>query len=244
MESEETRWVVSEVYDAPQKLSLAKMSRDDQPREKLIDKGPEALSNAELLAILIGSGNADESAVALMQRIMHECKNSLKRLGRMTLDELKDYKGIGDAKAVTIAAACELGRRRQAEGPIERESMETAKEVYDYMHPKMQDLDVEEAWVLLLNNNLKLQKAERISHGGLSETSVDVRLIMRHAVLNNSTAIVLVHNHPSGNNRPSRDDDNLTKRVSDACRTMRLHLADHIIITDGNYYSYREENKL
>lgn len=237
-------WFVSEVFDAPQKVSMDKWSRDDQPREKLVDKGADALSNAELLAILIGSGTKKESALDLTKRIMRTCDDSLKTLGRMSIDELKDFHGIGDAKAVTIAAACELGKRRQAEGPTERESMGTSALIYDYMLPKMQDLDTEEAWVLLCNNSLKLIKAVRLSHGGLTETAVDVRIVMREAIMANATCIVLVHNHPSGNVRPSRDDDGLTTLVKNACKTMRMHLADHIIVTDGNYYSYRDNGKL
>lgn len=229
----------------PDKLKINQWSEEDRPREKLGRLGAGALSSAELLAILIGSGSADENAVELMQKVLHGCGNSLKALGRMTVEDLKRYKGIGEAKAITILAACELGKRRQQEGAAERLDLSSAKSIYEYLHPKMQDLPTEEAWILLLNHNFKLiGDAIRLSQGGLTETAVDVRLIVRHAIMSNATVVVLAHNHPSNNARPSHNDDNITRQVGDALRLMRLHLADHLIITDGNYYSYQEHGKL
>lgn len=237
-------WKVSEVF-GPYKLKINQWSEEDRPREKLGRLGAGALSSAELLAILIGSGSADENAVELMQKVLHGCGNSLKALGRMTVEDLKRYKGIGEAKAITILAACELGKRRQQEGAAERLDLSSAKSIYEYLHPKMQDLPTEEAWILLLNHNFKLiGDAIRLSQGGLTETAVDVRLIVRHAIMSNATVVVLAHNHPSNNARPSHNDDNITRQVGDALRLMRLHLADHLIITDGNYYSYQEHGKL
>jgi len=237
-------WKVSEVF-GPYKLKINQWSEEDRPREKLGRLGAGALSSAELLAILIGSGSADENAVELMQKVLHGCGNSLKSLGRMTVDDLKRYKGIGEAKAITILAACELGKRRQQEGAAERLDLSSAQSIYEYLHPKMQDLPTEEAWILLLNHNFKLiGDAIRLSQGGLTETAVDVRLIVRHAIMNNATVVVLAHNHPSNNVRPSHNDDNITRQVGDALRLMRLHLADHLIITDGNYYSCQEHGKL
>lgn len=206
--------------------------------------GAASLGNAELLAILIGSGTPQESAVELMKRVMADCNNSLNTLGKRSINELTKYNGVGPAKAITILAACELGKRRQMEGAEERADLGSATAIYNYMHPKMQDLDTEEAWILLMNRSFKLIKSQCISHGGISETAVDVRIIMREALLNNSTVIALCHNHPSGNTNPSRDDDRLTQNVKAAAETMRIHLADHVIVTDGNYYSYREHGKL
>ena len=144
-----------------------------------------------------------------------------------------------------MLAACELGKRRQQENALERLDLSCAESIYEYLRPKMQDLATEEAWILLLNHNFKLiGDAVRISQGGLTETAVDVRLIVKYAILGNATVVVLAHNHPSGNARPSRNDDNITRQVGDALKLMRLHLADHIIITDGNYYSYQENGKL
>ncbi|MBQ8097128.1 MAG: DNA repair protein RadC [Prevotella sp.] len=226
------------------KLTIAHWAEDDQPREKLRDKGPQALSNAELLAILIGSGTPGVSAVELMQTVLNGCNNNLNSLGKMTIRQLMDYKGIGEAKAITILAACELGKRRQAVSPEERPSLTTATKVYHYMHPKLQDLDVEEFWVLLLNQNYRLIKEIKIAHGGISEVTVDIRIIMREAVLANATILAVCHNHPSGSIQPSKPDDHLTQSIKNACNLMRLHLMDHIIIADGLYYSYHEQGRL
>ena len=226
------------------KLSISQWSEDDQPREKLRDKGPQALSNAELLAILIGSGTPGTSAVELMQEVLKDCNNNLNTLGKLSIRDLCTYKGIGEAKAITILAACELGKRRQQESPEERPKLETATKIYNEMHPQMQDLDVEEFWVLLLNQNYRLIKKVRISHGGITETAVDIRIIMKEAVLANCTILAICHNHPSGNLSPSRHDNELTKDIKRACELMRIHFLDHVIITDGQYYSYHELGKV
>lgn len=226
------------------RLSINEWAEEDRPREKLQALGAECLSNAELLAILIGSGSTDESAVALMKRIMNDCSNNLNTLGKMSIRELTAYKGMGPAKAITILAACELGKRRQKTQVEERRRLSSPQDIYEYMHPTMQDLDVEEAWVLLLNQGFRLIKPVRLSHGGISETAVDIRLIMKEAIVNNATVIALCHNHPSNNLFPSRNDDNLTRNVKKACETMRIHFLDHVIITDGAYYSYSEKGRL
>lgn len=226
------------------RLSINEWAEEDRPREKLQALGAECLSNAELLAILIGSGSTDESAVALMKRIMNDCSNNLNTLGKMSIRELTAYKGMGPAKAITILAACELGKRRQKTQVEERRCLSSPQDIYEYMHPTMQDLDVEEAWVLLLNQGFRLIKPIRLSHGGISETAVDIRLIMKEAIVNNATVIALCHNHPSNNLFPSRNDDNLTRNVKKACETMRIHFLDHVIVTDGAYYSYSEKGRL
>ncbi len=225
-------------------ITIARWAEEDRPREKLMQNGPGVLSDSELLAILIGSGSTKESAVSLMQRILADCGNNLNTLGKMSLHELMRYNGIGEAKAVTILAACELGKRRHATPAAVRPDLGSASAAYDYMLPKMQDLDVEEAWVLLMNQRFHLVKAVRLSHGGLSETAVDVRIVMREAILAGATVLTLCHNHPSGNCRPSGDDDRLTQKIRKACETMRIYMADHIIVTDGCYYSYAEEGRL
>lgn len=227
-----------------EKLTIAQWSEDDQPREKLRDKGPQSLSNAELLAILIGSGAPGTSAVELMQDILNDCNNNLNTLGKMTIRDLCTYKGIGEAKAISILAACELGKRRQMESPEERPDLGTATRIYNHMHPVMQDLDVEEFWVLLLNQHYRLIKKVRISHGGITETAVDIRIVMKEAVLANCTILAICHNHPSGNLSPSRYDNELTKDIKRACELMRIHFLDHVIITDGHYYSYHELGKV
>ncbi|MDD7317231.1 MAG: DNA repair protein RadC [Prevotellaceae bacterium] len=226
------------------RLSINNWSEEDRPREKLAAMGAESLTNAELLAILIGSGNTEESAGDLMKKILNDCKNRLNVLGKMSIAELTAYKGIGEAKAITILAACELGKRRQSEEVAERKDLGSATAIYNFMRPKMEDLDVEEAWVILLNQKFKLIKAERLSRGGITETAVDVRMIVKTAILNNSTVVVLVHNHPSNSATPGRDDDRLTESLDKACDLMRLYFLDHVIVTDSTYYSYREEGRL
>lgn len=225
-------------------IAINHWAEEDRPREKLMLKGAAALSDSELLAILIGSGSTRESAVALMQRILADCDGNLNTLGKMSLHDLMKYNGIGEAKAISIIAACELGKRRQATKPADRPDLGSALAVYDFMLPKMQDLDTEEAWVLLMNQRFRLIKAVRLSHGGLSETAVDVRVILREALLANATVLTLTHNHPSGNCRPSGDDDRLTQKLKRAAETMRIYMVDHVIITDGKYYSYAEEGKI
>ncbi|MFC2739999.1 MAG: DNA repair protein RadC [Prevotella sp.] len=226
------------------KLNINEWAEEDRPREKLLRLGAAALSDAELLAILIGSGLTRESAVDLTRRILSDCNNNLNTLGKLTIRQLQQYNGVGPAKAITILAACELGKRRGMERPEERPDLGSATAIYNYMHPRVQDLDVEEAWILLMNRNFKLIKSLCVSHGGLSETAVDVRVIMREAILCNATVLAFCHNHPSGNARPSRMDDTLTQRIKEASELMRVHLLDHVIVTDGRYYSYHEEGRL
>ena len=228
------------------KLNINQWAEEDRPREKMMRLGAEALSNAELLAIIIGSGSPQESAVDLMKRVLNDCSNNLNTLGKMSINELTSskYKGLGTAKAITIMAACELGKRRQKEKAEERVRLDSAMSIYELMKPMMQDLSEEEAWLLMMNQNFKLIKEIRLSHGGITETAVAVTLIVKNALLCNATVVALCHNHPSNNPHPSGDDDNITRRIAEACKIMRLHFLDHLIITDDNYYSYREEGRL
>lgn len=205
--------------------------------------GPSALSDAELLAILVGSGSTKEDAVTLMKRILADCNNNLNTLGKKSIHDLCQFNGVGPAKAISILAACELGKRRQQEKPEERPDLGTATRIYNHMHPLMQDLDVEEFWLLLMNQNYRLIKKVRIAHGGISEVTVDIRILIREAVLNNATILAVCHNHPSGSLRPSRADDDLTRSIRQACDLMRIKFMDHVIITDGAYYSYHEEGR-
>ena len=231
------------IADTPHKLSVKEWAKEDRPREKMADLGTEALSNAELLAILIGSGSTDESAVELMKHVLADCNNNLNTLGKKSIQDLTKYKGIGEAKAITILAACELGKRRQAESPEERPDLSTATKIYRHMHHLMQDLDVEEFWVLLMNQHYRLIKKVKISHGGITETAVDIRIIFKEAVLANATILAVCHNHPSGNLTPSRADEELTKSIQKACELMRIYFMDHVIVTDGQYYSFHELGK-
>lgn len=225
------------------KLSINRWAEEDRPREKMMSKGAQALTNAELLAILIGSGSGDDSAVSLMQKVLASYGDSLDRVGRLSVEELCHFKGIGPAKAITILAACELGRRRAVEQP-ERRQVRSAAQVYDYFYPLMRDLPVEEFHVLLLNQSATVIDSVRIGVGGLTETAVDVRVILREALLKRATSLILCHNHPSGNLRPSAHDDRLTRQVQEAARLLNLNLADHVIFTDSGYYSYADEGRL
>lgn len=226
------------------KLNITQWAEEDRPREKLRDLGPDALSDSELLAILVGSGSTKETAVELMKRVLSDCQNNLNTLGKKTIRELCEYNGIGEAKAITILAACELGKRRQREKAEERKELGSATAIYELMHPQLQDLDVEEFWALYMNQHHRLIKKVRISHGGITETAVDVRIIMREAVLANCTVLAVCHNHPSGNLVPSKADDDLTRCIRRACEVMRIYFLDHVIITDGRYFSYHEQGKM
>ena len=227
-----------------EKLNINQWAEEDRPREKMERLGPQALSDAELLAILIGSGSPKEDAVSLMKRILSDCNNNLNTLGKKSIRDLCQYNGVGPAKAITIMAACELGKRRQQEKAEERPDIGTATRIYNYLHPILQDKDVEEFWILLLNQNHRLIKKMCIAHGGISEVSVDIRIIIREAVLVNATMLAVCHNHPSGSLKPSRMDDDLTSSIQKACQLMRIRFLDHVIVTDGAYYSYHEEGKV
>lgn len=224
--------------------SITQLKADDRPRERLARLGAAALSDAELLAILIGSGSPEENAVLLMQRLMADCGNNLNTLGKMTIDALCRYNGIGPAKAITILAACELGKRRQREEAAERPRVTASADIYTYFLDSLRDAPVEECHVLLLNHSLRVIGARCVGRGGITGTVVDVRLVLREALLAHATAIALCHNHPSGNVAPSREDDALTERLARAARTMDIRLVDHVVLTDGRYYSYNDEGRL
>ena len=226
------------------KVNIKDLPIEARPREKMMAHGAEALTDAELLAILIGSGNAEETAVGLMQRVLKDCNNSLNTLGRMTMEELtRNYKGIGEAKAITLLAACELGRRRRREEIVEQKRIMSSADAYEYF-ARMHDLPLEECHVLLLRQNHSIIGEALISKGGIAGTAVDVREVLRHALLQRATAILLCHNHPSGNVLPGREDDQLTRRMAEAARMVDIKLLDHIIVACGNYYSYSEQGRL
>lgn len=227
-----------------ERLTITQWAEEDRPREKMMMHGASALSNAELLAILIGSGNAEESAVELMRKMLNDYHNNLNELGKASIEELCRYKGIGSAKAISILAASELGKRRKEETVKERITILSSKDVYECFYPLMCDLPTEECWVLLLNQASKVIDKVKISAGGLSATAVDVRCILREALMKRASAIVLCHNHPSGNIRPSKEDDLLTKHVAQASGCMDIRLVDHIILTDGAFYSYADEGRI
>lgn len=225
-------------------VSIKNWAEDDRPREKMMTHGAQSLSKAELLAILIGSGVPGVSAVELMRKILADYSDSLNLLSKASMQDLMRYKGVGEAKAITILAACQLANERMKEETLERTKMGSSNDAYEYFRPRMQDLTVEECHILLLNTNLRIIGSVMISHGGLTGASVDVREILRHSLINQATAIVLCHNHPSGNTTPSRDDDQLTLRVKEACRMVNIRLLDHIILGDTTYFSYMDNDRL
>lgn len=225
-------------------LKITQLCEKDRPREKLAERGAAALSSAELLAILIGSGNTEENAVQLMERVLVDNDGRLNRLGRRSIDELCAYKGMGPAKAVTILAACELGKRRMIEDVEERQKFSSSRDIFDYFLPRMKDLDVEQCHVLLLTNALTLVGSKCVSSGGITGTVVDIRLVMAAALGANAPAIALCHNHPSGRCRPSGEDDRLTRRIAEAAKIMDIRFIDHIVLTEQTYYSYSDEGKL
>ncbi len=223
------------------KLSIKEWAVEDRPREKMQAKGVRSLSEAELIAILIGSGNLDESAVELSRRIMASVNNNLNELGKKTIIDLQKFKGIGPAKAITIAAAMELGRRRKESEPDEKPKVITSSDAAKIFNPLLSDLPHEEFWILLLNrNNLVLDKM-MVSQGGMAGTVIDVRIILRKALENGANSIILCHNHPSGNLIPSEADKEITKKIKEAGKHMDIPVLDHIIIGNGSYFSFADE---
>lgn len=225
------------------KKSIKEWAIDDRPREKAMKNGVSTLSKSELLAILVGSGNDEETAVDLMKRVLDSCGNSISELARLSVDDLCTFKGIGPAKAISIVAACELWKRREGK-ENEQPCISSSRDMYNYFHPILCDSPVERCYVLLLNRMNRVLDHVLIGTGGLTATLVDIRLVMREALMKRATTIALCHNHPSGSTKPSRDDDKLTENLSQACKVMNIRLLDHIIVTDGAYYSYNDEARL
>ena len=226
------------------KPSIKEMPADERPREKAMKHGVATLSTAELLGLLIGTGNDEETAVGLMRKVLASCSDSIAELARLSIDDLCQFKGIGPAKAIAIQAVCELWKRRSSAERPERARILSSKALFDYFHPLLCDSSVEHCYVLLLSSMNKVIDHVLIGTGGLTATVVDVRLIIREALLKRATAIAVCHNHPSGNLKPSREDDTLTANLAGACKVMNIRMLDHIIITDKAYYSYNDEGRL
>jgi len=224
-------------------VSIKNRAEEDRPREKLVTNGASTLSNAELLAILIGTGSQGKSAIDLMREIMKDCNNKFSNLSRMSIQELMSYKGIGFAKAITLKAAAEIGIRSETE-EVDHKRLTSPHEIYNYMRHRMCDLDHEECYALFFNNNMRFIDDKRISSGGMTETVVDVRIILREALLRRATAIAMLHNHPSGSLTPSNADNKLTAKVRNACKLMNINFIDHLIVSDCGYYSYLEQGVL
>jgi len=227
------------------KLSIKKWAEEDRPREKLLSKGPAALSDAELIAILISTGNHKESAVQLSQRILFSVKNNLNELGKLSVNKLvNDFYGIGEAKAITILAALELGKRRGTSEGLPRKRITSSRDIFLLFHPRLSDLPYEELWVAFTNQAGKVVDEMKVSQGGISATAADIRLILRAALNVLATGIALCHNHPSGNLKPSREDDILTDRLKQSAQLMDIAFLDHVILTDTAYFSYGDEARI
>lgn len=225
-------------------FSIKNWNEDDRPREKMMLKGRVALSDAELVAILIGSGSRNESAVSLSQRILASVDNNLSELGRLSIADLMEFKGIGNAKAITIAAAAELGRRRRTGEALERKKITSSNSVFEFIQPVIGELPHEEFWILYLNNSNKVIKSAQLSKGGITGTVVDVRLAFKEALQLGAVGIILAHNHPSGTLKPSQADIQLTKKLKIAGDSLDIKVLDHLIVTEKAYFSFADENML
>jgi len=227
------------------RLSIKEWKEEDRPREKLIEKGARALSDAELLAILIASGNKDESAVELSRRILHQVNNNLNELGKVELSFLvNSFKGIGQAKAITILAALELGRRRKLADALEKSKITSSQDVFHLFEPLLSDLPHEEFWILLLNRANKVIGQHCVSQGGTGQTVVEIPIILKIAIEKFATGIIACHNHPSGSMTPSQPDMDITKKLFEACKIIGISLLDHLIIAHHQYYSFADEGMI
>ena len=225
-------------------LSIKNWAEDDRPREKLLNKGASVLSDAELLTIMIGSGSRNESAVQLCRKILKASHDNLNELARLSIDELCKFKGIGEAKAITISAALELGNRRKTNEVRERARITQSRDLFELFEPILLDLKHEEFWVALLNGANKVLDVKRLTQGGTRQTVVDIPMILKMSLEKSAPAIAVAHNHPSGQDNPSREDDAITQRIKKGCEAIDIRLLDHIIIAGGKYYSFADEGKI
>ena len=227
------------------RLTIRDWAEDDRPREKMLRKGTQSLSDAELLAILIAIGNKNETAVELARRILNDCRDNLNELAQLTIADLcKRFKGIGEAKAITIMAALELGKRRKTSDILDRKKIVSSKDLFDLFEPQLVDLPHEEFWLGMLNGANKVIEIKRLTQGGSKQTVVDVPMLLKLALEKSAQAVAVAHNHPSGQNRPSHEDEAITRRIKTGCEAIGIVLLDHIIIARGDYYSFSDEGKM
>ena len=223
-------------------IPITDWDEDDRPREKLLKSGRQGLSDSELLAIILGSGSRDKSAVDLAKEILKDCNNNLDELGKVSIESLMNYKGVGEAKAIKIAAVLELGRRRQASQALEKQAIRSSHDAYETLRPILSDLAHEEFWILILNTANKVIRKERISSGGINATIADPRIIFKLAIRYSATSIILAHNHPSGSTDPSKADIKLTQKLQFAGKHIDILILDHIIVGDNSYFSFKDSN--
>ena len=227
------------------RLTIHDWAENDRPREKMLLKGAQSLSDAELLAILIGSGSKTETVVELSRRILHDCHDNLNELARLSVSDLcKRFKGIGEAKAITIMASMELGKRRKLSESLERKKISSSAHLFELFEPILTDLPHEEFWVAMLTGANKVIEIKRLTQGGTNQTVVDLPMLLKMAIERSAVTIAVAHNHPSGQNRPSNEDINITNRIKDGCKAVGIILIDHIIIAHDKYYSFSDEGKI
>jgi DNA repair protein RadC len=226
------------------KSGIKAWAEDDRPREKLLNKGKASLSDAELVAILIGMGTREMSAVELSKKILQSTGNNLNELAKLSVKDLMKFKGIGEAKAISIVAAMEIARRRKDTDPLKKDRIRYSKEAFDFLKPFMMDLDHEQFWMICLNRNQEVAKIIQISTGGVTGTIADPKIIFKYALEHLASCIILSHNHPSGNLTPSQADIKLTKQLSEGARLLDMTLSDHIIFSNNGYFSFADENML
>lgn len=232
------------MQEKPASFSIKHWADDDKPREKLLSKGRSALSDAELIAILIGSGSRSESAVELSKRILSSVDNNLNELGRLSIKQLMQFKGIGEAKAVTIAGALEIGRRRRGEEFLKVDKITSSKTAFEILEPILGELEHEEFWILYLNNSNKVLQKSQLSKGGITGTLVDVRIIMKQTLELGAVGLILAHNHPSGTLKPSKADKEITQKIKRASESLDIKVLDHLIITQKDYFSFADNHLL
>ncbi len=225
------------------KIPINQWSKDDRPREKLLHKGVAALSDAELIAILIGSGNREESAVALSQRILKDAGNNWNQLAKLSLKDLMTYKGIGEAKAISIVAALEIGRRRNLSEALDRKEVKSSRDAFDLLAPNLSDKSVEEFWVIYMRKNTVIG-VQQLHQGGLDNSLVDIRMLLKSLLDKEATDFIVAHNHPSGSLHPSESDRKLTRKIKEAVNYLDIHLLDHLIVAGNDYYSFADHHEL
>ncbi len=225
-------------------MSIKSLAEDDRPREKFLLKGKSSVSDSELLAIIMGSGNREESAVELARRILNSVENNWHRLSQLSIKDLTKFKGVGEAKAISIATALEIGNRKSQQEVLERQQISSSKDVFEILQPHLSDLQTEEFWAIFLNHQNKILYKTCLFRGGIASSVADVRVIFKTALEHFSTQIIVAHNHPAGSLKPSKEDINITQKIKEAGKLLDIDLLDHLILTQNNYYSFKDEGIL
>ena len=225
-------------------MNLKSLAEDDRPREKFLLKGKSAVSDSELLAIIMGSGNREESAVELARRILNSVENNWHRLSHLSIKDLTKFKGVGEAKAISIATALEIGNRKSQQEVLERQQISSSKDAFEMLQPHLSDLQTEEFWAIFLNHQNKILYKTCLFRGGIASSVADVRVIFKTALEHFSTQIIVAHNHPAGSLKPSREDISITQKINEAGKLLDIELLDHLILTQNNFFSFKDEGLL